>query len=504
MTAEQGVKVRDKRTEVPRVDRLDQSELRLGNVLGEEAKLTYLLHDATNISMTADLGPVSCREGLDLGIPDPKIFSNYCVYYPEVVVEALARLYEEYNEVFVELVQKNAEDCYAYQYNYQGSEPINHFVQIDMMGLPEEFLAGASNASVEAVQEVLRSRVFEIENSVAAYHLLSSLFVTETQPKTLFGETFRARLDELREKHQKPIALLAVTDEKYNSMLSFEFGKSEGGVLPAEEVKQKTGFDVFMGPKEFLAHLAENDGVCQYMLYVRASAPTERLKDPRVSVESPLLSDSALRAVIRQNALTFNIDAPDAPFENRINDTKEYLIPMDMAFRITSLNDLFDGDFLAYMNSKRATWDGYQGLNRLSAPFRDFLESQDVAVDAVESGEVMLRAKPEKETYGCYGHVRGAVSNREFKREVRQGLDRRGSYVVQVEMKMPTIENTHDNMRMTYIDRNFFAMTEDGPKFMGGFRAMMDVDSREAKHGRIHGSNETVWSEILPASMLTR
>jgi hypothetical protein len=508
MESDQGI-VKSKRREEPSVKPFTPTvkaaeEATLTSRLGERAKLAQLLDDITSTPATADLGSMSIRSGLHIGIPEPKIFSEYRVYYPEVVVQALANLFEEYNDAFEDLALKNAEDAQAYRYNYENGAAVNHFVQIDMMGLPEEFLARASQSSVEAVQEVLRARVFEIENSIAAYQLLSELFISESQSASIFSEVFRGRLDELREKHKRPIALLAVTDGKYNSMLSFEFGKDAGESVNDQEVYRRTGFDTFMGPQDFLKHIAENDGVCQYMLYVRASAPTERLKDPRVSVDNPLLSDSALRAIIRQNSLTFNIDAPDAPFQTKINDTKEYLIPMDMAYRITKLEDLFSAEFMKYMNTKNATWGDYQGATRLSPEFLSYLDKQGVSPNHVESGEVMLRAKPEKETYGCYGHVRGALSHREFKREVRRGLERRGAYVVQVEMKMPTIENAHDDTRMTYIDRNFFAMTESGPKFMGGFRSMMDVNSHEAKNGRIHGSPETVWAEILPSSLAKR
>lgn len=479
-------------------------EITLQSRVGEKAKLAQLLDDVMSAPTTADLGPASIRTGLEIGVPDPNIFPEYRIYYPEVVVQALANLFDEYNEAFEELALRNGEDAQAYRYNYQGSTPVNHFVQIDMMGLPEDFLARASQSSVESVQEVLRSRVFEIENSIAAYHLLSALFTSESRPVSMFREVFRGRLDELREKHQKPIALLAVTDDKYDSMCSFEFGRCAGAVICSDEVHKKTGFDAFMGPKEFLKHLADNDGVCQYMLYVRASAPTERLKDPRVVVANPLLSDPALRGIIRQNALTFNIDAPDAPYEARINDTKAYLVPMEMAYRISSLEDLLSTEFLDYMKTKKAMWGEYQGKTRLSTEFVGYLNNQGISAEDVESGKVMLRAKPEKETYGCYGHVRGALSDREFKREVRRGLDRRGAYVIQVEMKMPTIENAHDDKKLTYIDRNFFAMTESGPTFMGGFRSMMDVNSHEAKNGRIHGSPETIWAEILPSSLVER
>jgi hypothetical protein len=465
----------------------------------EIARLNQALNDTTVEVVVADLGEVELNDNLGIGIPDPKLFRDYRVFYPSTVVEALANLFKEYNAQFQSLADANSETDQSYRYNYQQGSTINHFVQIDMMGLPEPFLAHATDASVDAVEAVLRSRVFEIENSIAAYHLLGNIFNTETDTVSLFDHEFRKRLAELRDQYKKPIALLAVTQEKYDSMLSFEFGKNPGEELTNEEVMMKTGFDVFMGPKEFLDHLEQNQGESGYLLYVRASAPTERLKDPRIRVDNPLLSDARVRQVIQENSLTFNIDDPEGCFDRKINDTKAYLVPMQMAYKIDSFADLLHPDFIEYMNTKRATWEGYQGSTRLAPGFAHYLESRGVSISDVEDGTVMLRAKPEKEAYGCYGHARGSISNRKFKGEVRKGIERRGSYVVQPEMEMPSIKNTFDDTQFTYVDRNFFAMTDRGPVFMGGFRAMMSVDSREAKNGRIHGSPETIWAEILPA-----
>jgi hypothetical protein len=93
--------------------------------------------------------------------------------------------------------------------------------------------------------------------------------------------------------------------------------------------------------------------------------------------------------------------------------------------------------------------------------------------------------------------VRGSLSDREVRGDLRKNLETRGAYVIQPELSLPVIQNTVDGATLTYIDRNFFAMTQEGPRFLGGFRSMMNVDSKEAKNGRLHGSADTLWAEIV-------
>lgn len=219
--------------------------------------------------------------------------------------------------------------------------------------------------------------------------------------------------------------------------------------------------------------MAENEGNCRYLLYARTSDPIDKLKRPELEVEHPLLGDSNLRRVIKANTLTMNVDAPGMDPVRRINDTKEYMLGMGMAFALNTETDL------------------------QSAKFAQYLKTQEVDLQDVASGSVHLRAKPMKGTYGCYGHVRGSLADRKFRQELRRQMHMRGNYVVQLEMGTPTLTNTTDGTTYTYVDRNFFGMIDGNPQFLGGFRTLMPLDSVEVREGRIHGNASVVYAEIV-------
>ncbi|MDP2860395.1 MAG: hypothetical protein Q8N98_01620, partial [bacterium] len=167
--------------------------------------------------------------------------------YPGVVVDALGELYAEYNGAFGPLMERNSENSTDYQYILSTTGPIIPFVQIDMIGLPDSFLEQAGSISRPAMRELLRGRIFEIENSIAMYALLEGIFSHNGQD-SVFKTRFREALDKLREKHGKPIALLALTEAKLKAMRETEFGKKEGEPLSNEEVMALSGFDKLFGP----------------------------------------------------------------------------------------------------------------------------------------------------------------------------------------------------------------------------------------------------------------
>jgi hypothetical protein len=192
-----------------------------------------------------------------------------------------------------------------------------------------------------------------------------------------------------------------------------------------------------------------------------------KLRYPESSVTHPLLSDSGIRRLIRENTLTLNVDAPEMEYPNRINDTKEYMAPMSMAYQITAMEDLRPSAFQTYLRT--------QGFDKPAA--------------------VMLRCKPAKGAYGCYGHVARVMSDGE--KALARGLSLRGDYVVQPEMRTPTITNATDGITYTFIDRVFLGMVNGHLEFLGGVRNLMPVESIEAREGRIHGNSSAVYAEIV-------
>lgn len=422
------------------------------------------------------LGPTILRTDIHSSEGPFQYLPDYKTEYPQVVSEALAQLYAEYNLAFAPLVEANREWDTDYQFclTGPGSSPVNYFVQIDMTGLPDDYLRTATNLEVSQVSEDLRGRIFEIENSLAMYQLLMRINSTDGNASN-FELRFRNSLEALRQLHDRPIALLAVTEGKYQLMRKSEFGKRDGDSLTDEEVKQLSGFDKFFGPEEFTKYLSENRGNCGYLLYVRSSDPVSKLKDPGTAVLQPLLSEPDIRRIIKAHSITINIDNPDLPIGSprRVNDTKAYLIPMGMAFPVKTYADLKSPGFVAY------------------------LKSRGVSSDLIESGKVEVRAKPKLNSYGCYGHLRGNFTDGKFVQKLKQGILKRGPYVLQPEMSNSEIINLTDGKSYLYIDRNFYSLIGGNPVFLGGERTLMPKNSSEAVRGRIHGNASSITAEVF-------
>jgi hypothetical protein len=401
-----------------------------------------------------------------------RVLQGYRVAYPEVVIGALGDLYREYNQAFELLVEANREcsDDYRYCRERDGSY-VNHGVQIDMVGLGDDLLEEFARLSRKRVREILRRRIFEIENSLAMYPVLQDFFSCGERD-SFFKQRFRNMLDAIRAKYEKPIALLAITAEKYAAIKTTEFGKLPDEDLVDEEVFELSGFDRFFSPMQ-LREYSEGRGAndCGYLLYVRSSEPISKLKKPDTVVEHPLLRDAEMRRYIKANSITLNIDDPNWSIGDprRINDTKRYMPVMDMAFGIERDADL---------HSEACT---------------SFL-SRDVQFGAGHVWKV--HCKPAQGTYGCYGHVFGQLDDGDFLGQVRRRIRLYGPLLVQSQLPNSRAISV-DGREFAFIDRNFFSVANGYPEFLGGFRDFMPADSYEAKNFRIHGSKDSIWGEIV-------
>ncbi len=341
---------------------------------------------------------------------------------------------------------------------------------------------------------MLRRKIFEIENSIAMYHIFESVF--EKNGTSRFRTGWRAALADIRRAYDRPVALLACTEGKYEAMLGVEFGREgEWPALSDEKVREITGFDRYFGPREFREYIARNDGKCDYLLFVRASDPVSRLRNPGGPAESSLLLDSRLRRIIKEHSLTFNVDNPDWSMSDprRINDTKAYMPLIRMAISVESDTDIYTPEFQQHLRKKKA-FATFASGRRLSPTFTAGIKSLGVNPDMVEAGSSILRFKPMRNAYGCYGHLHGSLTDTEFRRELRVQMRKRGPYVVQPEILNPTISgNGHTYI---YMDRNFMTCINGSIHFIGGFRMLMPIDSWEARLGRNHGSRYSVWAEI--------
>ena len=419
---------------------------------------------------TVPMGEVTCRTDIKSADGPFNTVPSYRTAYPSAVVKALCELYREYNAMFRALMVANMEWSTDYQHCVWNTRVVNCMVQVDMVALPDPFLREAAGMPVPLLKEVLRRRIFEIENSLAMYDLLINICPGDRM-HSRFKTGYHSVLGHVRKRFGKrPIALLAPTQAKYDAMCLSEFGHA--GPISDEEVKSRIGFDRLFGPDDFRDYIGRT-GACEYLLYVRSSDPVERLKDPSVVVAQPLLGDPDMRKLIKANALTMNVDAPDAEAARRINDTKEYMPMMGMGYRVNCAHEL------------------------LGRPFGWYLAAQGIDLNDVREKNVSLRAKPLRGTYGCYGHIHGPVTAK-FRGELdRQIALRKDAYVVQPEYRALHLEDRDSKRRYIAIDRNFFGIVGEEPMFLSGFRSMMPVDSHEAKSGRVHGNADTLWAEVL-------
>jgi hypothetical protein len=431
-------------------------------------------------------GEIVERNDIHSSLAPFRVAPEYKIKYPVGLLRALARLYVEYNEAFSSLVAINREWESDYRHIAdRNGRVLNFAVQIDMAAADTEFLRATDTMPEDDLLSELRKRIFEIDNSLAMYQLLERLFPSSG---------WRTALDSLRKQLGRPIAVLAVTEQKYHDMLASEFGKNAEEVLSDDEVLRLSGFNAFWGPQRFLEHLNEHRGECAYLLYARASDPIQKLRRPEECVEHPLLGDSTLRRVIKANSLTLNIDNPDWAIGDprRINDTKCYLPAIGTAFRIDG--HVFTSNFEQHLRARRPYID-FPGV-RLSSEFTQGLISLGLDPAAVESGRQMLRYKPAQGSYGCYGHVRGVLTDYNVRRALRRELLRRGAYVVQPERDPLLVADQRDRTLMA-VDKVFLAYLDGHPAFIGGFRTLLPADSKDARKGRNHGTGPTIWAEIV-------
>lgn len=418
--------------------------------------------EPTNI----DIGPIVEAQNVSSSLAPFRKASSQ-VRYPGVVVSALGQLYAEYCNVLQ--LPKGAQEAAT---DFQHCDVPAFAVQIDMVGLPQGLLDELSSMSVEAVREVLRGLLFEVESSIAMYQLLERLFATHGR-ESAFSAGWRHVLSDLRKRYgDRPIALLAVTHEKHDALLMTEFSVQPGTKLSNEIVRELTGFDALLGPDEFRDMVKENGGDCPYLLFVRASDPVSKLRKPDEVIEQPLLGDAELRRIIRAHAVTLNVDNPMAPPELWVNDTKAYMPDMGLGFAVQAWEDLE------------------------SESFKDFLRYRGISPESVYSGGVMLRAKPMVAAYGGYGHVRGFYLDKKFRSGVRSGLRKRGGYIMQPELPVPMVYDSLQNVEAGHIDRLFFGWADGAPYPIAGVRNYMPVGSGELEGGRIHGNGEAFWGEI--------
>lgn len=456
--------------------------------------------DTFIIPKEAELWPITQNNTIQTSLAAINIFKDYKVQYPQIVIDVLWELYKEYNDAFKTLINNNRESSQDYQYCCDNDwNPINYFSQIDMTWLPQEFLDHINNGklSKDEIKAILRSRVFEIENSLAMYQLLERMFTLDCSESN-FKKNFRFIIDSIRKKYNKPIALLAVTDEKYLEMKANEFWKNSDDDLSPKEVSELSGFDYLLSPSQFqeLAEGYKDD--FPYLIFARTSLPVSVLKKPTIESPTSLLNNDVYRSIIKKNSITYNIDAPEFWSDKKINDTKKYLSLMNMAYDIWDRKDIFSDEFNTFLEK----WWAYNDYkwDRLSQWFYDFIISQWVTPEKVALWNTKIRCKPLDESYWCYGHLSFALNDAEKRSRLGKEIKNRWKYCIQIEMNMPEVQNASwDSIQYSYIHRNLFGIDAGSwePLFMWWVVCYMPIDSKEAEQWRNHWNNKVVYAEIV-------
>ena len=403
------------------------------------------------------------------------------VKFPKRLLDAFSRFLVRYNRAFQLLAETNKEHESDYQYCFANGNFINRFVQVDFRTPTQSFLSRVDLLSDEELDEWVESNVFEAENNLARLPLLVGMFRRD-QPESYFGKRYGLALDNIRNKFGMPIALVAVTEEKYVNILREEFGIQDATPetrLSHDFVRAISGYDMVIGPKE-AEELIRSGEMNNILVYGRTSPPlsalrnTELLKDLHV----PLLDNPENRRILRAQSLTPNFDPYTADPNAILNDTKAYQEALGIAFPVRTLDDLSLTHTMEYLHRRRIEPEHYSMHE--------------------------LRLKPNLR-YGGYDHIRevpiGFPLPAELAREIEEAL-KYGTHYAQVEVYPTRVRNRRNGELYRTIERGFFAIDGDKPEdvhFLGSFGDMLLEDSVEAQKNTIHGQNDARWREGVAA-----
>jgi hypothetical protein len=144
------------------------------------------------------IGPVTIRTDIQSSEGPYPFAPEYITTYPENVLQGFASVIAEYNTAFAPLVAANTEWSTDYQYTIgPNGLPLNRWIQVDMASFFQDELAYATNLSVEEAAELVKGRIFEVENNLASYQECLYIFGRNGQPSQ-FETEFRTSLEEVR------------------------------------------------------------------------------------------------------------------------------------------------------------------------------------------------------------------------------------------------------------------------------------------------------------------
>jgi len=436
------------------------------------------------------------------------IFTRH-IEYPPVLVEALEEVLNGYNSAFNRVLERRQPDSQNYHFGrFDGQNFVNVMVQVDMRGLPLWFLQEAPNYPKELLAEVIKSFIFEAENSLAMYGFMRGFGSPEnsddpSQPysqRSFFGINFDTYLKKLQEYFQRGIVLGTATDDKFFAMLTSEFGlrPEEISLLTRERIKALSGFNGFLNPQQVEAFYKRNRDV---VLYMRTSYPASWLANPRKNTpySIPLLEDDQKRQWIRERAITPNVDDPRVVnFLISGLQSAQFRLEKDSEGNIFMVPNFegYGGISPQIINDTKEYFV-FMGLPLITNP-------DDPKIKKLYEGGFQFRLKPLWLHYGCYGHLRTLDIGSRFKKindfvgELRRNIKMRGPYLLQPEIPAYKVSDP-DNGDFEVIHRLFFGFDPKDKryKFIGGLYNALPSQSEEAKKGRLHGNDQAVWGQII-------
>ena len=410
--------------------------------------------------------------------------SQRVISYPPQVLRVLFDLYREYTYAFQALLE---------EYGMKDAYPlwgINCFVQIDMIGLPQDFLDLVYwwNFSDIVLKEMLRRSIFEVENSLAAYSLLRKL---GNPSESKFSEKMDILLWELRDTFSARVYLATLSDEKYQWVAMFDCWFKKWDWISDSLVRQNTWFDGIISPRELLNLWDINTN--NSLFYTRASLDRKWLIDPREQVSS--LWYKNFRKYLRNKSLTYNIDDPEQ-WAAKLNDTKEYMPDIWMWYIVEEITNVITDDYRSFLLRNKS--DEVFSWTIFTDRFFAFLQSQWISQSIIDTWDIELQFKPLFWAYWGYWQVSWSILEGKVRTKLNKELKKRWKFIVQPRMPRSDCIDIDTWLEYIYIDRIFLSMNPStrAMQFMWWFRNYMPKNSIDGQKWIVHWSSQTVYSII--------
>ena len=289
--------------------------------------------------------PVSLHENED----PPMALGDYVVSYPRSLISAYKIACERYDQQFQGHVKRHKISDSDYQY-----APHTLAFQVDGPAYPDTFLNNVEFADPAVLADFIVVRAFEFESNIAAYGLNGRLW-----PDGTTNSTWHATLDTVRQNSGKKVAVLTGTEQKLDETLMYEMGATRDQMPSAEQIRDMTGFDAFLGPADAHKLYAADSQNCPFVFFGRTSRPKSWLKDPKGNPDNWVWDEPGFLKFVRAHAITHNFDKPylHATDPSVMLDSKVALVDLGGAYLIKKPSDIYSPEFMCLLKTNGITED---------------------------------------------------------------------------------------------------------------------------------------------------